>query len=296
MLNRIESQSVVAGFFVILKKRRYLLVMIANIFYSTKGEFQWGSIAALISLIAAIIAAGSSVYGVKKNSQTQTKISADNNELQKRLQKEKIDADIIAKARIQWIEHVRAAYSSLVESYLESFQGNQKERQEKLNGVKKNTVLMILFFADDKKDVSENNPDPSGCIQYIPDKGISIEEIAKIKMLSITNKGKNKYFVMYFRAMEQLLTEAINNPHDIIENFLPDKLKDEVLRAVPKGSEVRVSENAVSTSARADESITRSNEGTIYRKSKESLFWFHVERLTDYLRLYLKIEWDRVKR
>ncbi|MGX7264110.1 hypothetical protein ACWOEF_08940 [Enterococcus crotali] len=60
------------------------------------GIFQWGSIAAFVSLLAAFIAASASIWSSKKNAQIQKEIAQQN-----------IDANLKASARIDWIQNVR---------------------------------------------------------------------------------------------------------------------------------------------------------------------------------------------
>ena len=67
-----------------------------QMFFNVNGEFQWASIAAIVSLCAAVLTAFSSYRGVKQNNKTQKDIA-----------KQNIDANIKSNARIKWIQDVR---------------------------------------------------------------------------------------------------------------------------------------------------------------------------------------------
>lgn len=68
-------------------------------FYSSSGDFQWASIAAIISLFAALI----TIWGTIKNNRIQKEINAKN-----------IEANLKAKARIEWIQKTRIISAELI--------------------------------------------------------------------------------------------------------------------------------------------------------------------------------------
>ncbi|HFK9572336.1 TPA: hypothetical protein ACG0YC_002583, partial [Enterococcus faecalis] len=70
-----------------------------NIFFDKDGTFQWSSIAALVSFVAACL----TFVGVFINVSTQKKIA-----------KQQIDANLKAKARIEWISDVRELVSEYI--------------------------------------------------------------------------------------------------------------------------------------------------------------------------------------
>ncbi|WP_270785711.1 hypothetical protein [Enterococcus faecalis] len=73
-----------------------------NIFFDKDGTFQWSSIAALVSFVAACL----TFVGVFINVSTQKKIA-----------KQQIDANLKAKARIEWITLVRGLVSEYISNY-----------------------------------------------------------------------------------------------------------------------------------------------------------------------------------
>ncbi|WP_217265792.1 hypothetical protein [Enterococcus silesiacus] len=70
-----------------------------NLFFDAEGSFQWASIAAGISLIAA----GISIWGTFRN-----------NKIQKEINQQNIDANLKSKARLEWINNVRKETSELL--------------------------------------------------------------------------------------------------------------------------------------------------------------------------------------
>ncbi|ALS00322.1 hypothetical protein ATZ33_02695 [Enterococcus silesiacus] len=72
---------------------------LVNLFFDAEGSFQWASIAAGISLIAA----GISIWGTFRN-----------NKIQKEINQQNIDANLKSKARLEWINNVRKETSELL--------------------------------------------------------------------------------------------------------------------------------------------------------------------------------------
>ena len=76
------------------------MLVLGNIFYDYKGDFMWSSVAAGVSLIAAILSIVGVIVGICINRKTQKDIA-----------KQQIDANLKAKARIDWITEVRELVS-----------------------------------------------------------------------------------------------------------------------------------------------------------------------------------------
>lgn len=99
-----------------------------NIFFDKDGTFQWSSIAALVSFVAACL----TFVGVFINVSTQKKIA-----------KQQIDANLKAKARIEWITLVRGLVSEYISNYYKItviVDRISKEEKSKLGNIRaKNT-------------------------------------------------------------------------------------------------------------------------------------------------------------
>lgn len=203
-----------------------------------------------------------------------------NERLQKELAKRNIDADLIAKARITWIQEVRGEMSKLltlaekrntsIHSWLTSTSFQNRLRYE--NEIKKidNEVvesankLKLMFGPDENKiEVSSfilrlrNDPGVLtlfnyGTNSFVEGTDQGLKEILD-KLLSIkTNKGKNEIIVAIIQLV--IANSSIN-----FDDF--DQLVD---------------------GRKADDSLYKSN--------------ILIYSLGDIMRLYLKVEWEKAKR
>lgn len=115
-----------------------------NIFFDKDGTFQWSSIAALVSFVAACL----TFVGVFINVSTQKKIA-----------KQQIDANLKAKARIEWITLVRGLVSEYISNYYKItviVDRISKEEKSKLGNIRaKNTKTTENVY----DQLIENNQD-----------------------------------------------------------------------------------------------------------------------------------------
>jgi len=116
-----------------------------------------GSITAYVSIVAALIAAIVSVYNtfiIRKNNKETLK-------LQRELGYENIEANVISKARIEWIQKAREATVEFISECSECLKFKQElqtdyydtEKQKKIKisemNVLRSANLLILYFGDD---------------------------------------------------------------------------------------------------------------------------------------------------
>ncbi|OWT52692.1 hypothetical protein [Bacillus sp. K2I17] len=124
---------------------------LVNIFYDVNGNFQWVSMTALAALIVGIIGPFISIYNNKKTLEKQEQMNISN-----------FKGNVVAKARIEWIQEVRtksvdfmSASYNLVQ-FIQSnddFRNLDGETEKELNRLKdevqKNGNLLILYFGPD---------------------------------------------------------------------------------------------------------------------------------------------------
>ncbi|NSO61376.1 hypothetical protein HRE40_12495, partial [Enterococcus faecalis] len=140
-----------------------------NIFFDKDGTFQWSSIAALVSFVAACL----TFVGVFINVSTQKKIA-----------QQQIDANLKAKARIEWINGVREKSSELI-SLLLSLQKEEIAFHEQWLKVEETSELLKLFFSSKTiKDIEKDI--------YVQNDNIFVSEKAKeILYNECNNNDKN---------------------------------------------------------------------------------------------------------
>ncbi|MDN3149030.1 hypothetical protein [Enterococcus faecalis] len=188
-----------------------------NIFFDKDGTFQWSSIAALVSFVAACL----TLIGVFINVSTQKKIA-----------KQQIDANLKAKARIKWIQEVR----QLVSEYLVIIH-KVGELLFLLNGNNiKNKQAIQRNRSTTRKDVNESNK------QYDMEKSIiekeqkellSELEGQKYQALAVSEKlvlyfsiqNEHKIIIGKLNSIRELIIDIYNKAYGpgINENYYNDK-------------------------------------------------------------------------
>ncbi|MCC4310738.1 hypothetical protein [Carnobacterium maltaromaticum] len=78
-----------------------------DIFLNNAGEFQWLSISAIGSFVGVLIATFFSLRSNKKTINNQKTVNEESLKMQRELNEKNIEANIISKARIEWIQSVR---------------------------------------------------------------------------------------------------------------------------------------------------------------------------------------------
>ena len=202
--------------------------------------------------------------------------------------KQKIDADLTAKARIDWIQNVREHTAELFAAYYGILKETDKKAlDERMQEAKKHSDILILYFGDlssgdeiyDKKVLS-NRSDNAGknsmmvtCISTLFDRISQYSDDVKAgKLEMLENKCRMAENAMYEYPIGQKYQGVyVNEEGEECPCYEP--LYDPVL-------EKKVDE----------EKINLNNY-------KRSIMEIHrlINELRDYMRLYLKIEWDIAK-
>lgn len=153
-----------------------------NIFFDKDGTFQWSSIAALVSFVAACL----TFVGVFINVSTQKKIA-----------QQQIDANLKAKARIEWINGVREKSSELI-SLLLSLQKEEIAFHEQWLKVEETSELLKLFFSS--KTIEDIEKD----IHVQEDNIFVSEKAEEILYNECNNNGKNIFVRRYIECLIEL--------------------------------------------------------------------------------------------
>lgn len=182
--------------------------MIGNIFWDYKGDFQWVSVSAFISLLAAIISIVGVVVGAFINRKTQKDIA-----------KQQIDASLKAKARIEWIEKVRENTANLI-SVLLDLQKNEKDFNLIWeNGEKYSEILKLYFSSKINNEIGKD--------VLIKGNIIVVSDIAKKALFNNeSNENKNQYIIEYITCLMKInRNEHYNNTKENLVNFYEIRAK-----------------------------------------------------------------------
>ncbi|MGM7316055.1 hypothetical protein ABRY77_10680 [Enterococcus casseliflavus] len=251
--------------------------MLSDIFYDSNGEIVWSAISATVSAISAALV----FVGVIMNIYTQRKIA-----------KQQIDANLKAKARIEWITDVRKMSANLISSLVDikSMDGGY---EEKLAEVSKEAELLKLFFGSYKTDKIKTYD-------------------LKVLMNEESNEDKNPHMFLYIDNLLQLYgtkgrTEIARqkNVHDQLEteaNLIYKQLekisKDEVV-AIDEDGDPYIDQVAIEGHEGEfihlnDEFSMAASRAASFRKKIEN-YYNQTEEFEKIISLYLKLEWDKAK-
>lgn len=165
------------------------------------------------------------------------------------------NADLKSKSRIKWIENVRMAYSELVDTLMVT-DGEQRGKH-----VTKNVTLLNLYFGDD--ELSENH----------------LRQIFKNDELRDIRKGLSDFYIMI-------------DKNEITDDMTSEK---ECWRIVKKILDSNDNEGKNKILKRCFIDLGRQTEGDNGTKSERDSLINKIDPVTEWLSLYLHLEWERAK-
>ena len=169
--------------------------MLEALFWDHNGDFQAATAAAAVALIGAIISAVFSWLSYKNSVKTAEK--------QYIMEQKKIDANLKAKARIEWINGVREKSSELI-SLLLSLQKEEIAFHEQWLKVEETSELLKLFFSSKTiKDIEKDI--------YVQNDNIFVSNKAKEILYNECNNNDKNIFVR--RYIECLIELYENNKY-----------------------------------------------------------------------------------
>ena len=201
----------------------------------------------------------------------------------------KIDADIISKARIAWIENVRHATSQFIAScyglirIIDLDFGN--EMNSKHLTAKENGLLLMLYFGPDSQsnDDTTSNSGKNNEIYKLISKSLKLveklyskkkSEELKNEIIECQESLENQFDALHLDHIEE---------HQIVEedgtvNYIPEYVPDESSAEYSEYHQEKIQYDRFR-----------------YENSPRKLERL-LDELTDEIRKYLKIEWDVAKK
>lgn len=237
-----------------------------KIFFNSLGDFQWASVAALFALIGTIISAIFS--GLSHNNSKKTMV------IQKEMNQQKIDADIISKSRMHWIDNVKIISSDFITISL-------------------NLGAHFKMFTE--KVIQFNNI--SSRIVFLEKKGNSnLSKIEKEEYTELKNaiKSLNSEMQTRINTINTLLESLAKNFLLIKLNFTKNVEHQNILDSVEKIYN-RLRKHSLNNGwiqFGTDKELKKSlqNTNSIFKENSED-----TEILTTELSNYFKKEWEKVK-
>lgn len=251
-----------------------------KIFLDDQNAFQWGSVTAITAVLAII-------YSWQSNNKN-------------------IKANLVSKARIEWIQNVRNETSELIALYYSLFSvADFNATQEIIIKAKEKSERLILYFGPVSGEIKD-----SGEISISGDNKILITDNVKNILKNETdNHNKNDFVIKYISTMTEYFFEYHNN---ITNNTIlslqgqkeqaasrlfdfPDQEYDEItIWHDDAQEEVTYKEpKYINIEAKKQEEAIEKAIINILQPTNE--FKDNLSFLRDIMRIYLKIEWSKAK-
>lgn len=168
----------------------------------------------VIAIIVAVISLIGVVISTLMTNRTTKKINKENSRLQEKWNQKNIDANLIAQARIEWIQNVRKTTSELLVHYFSMINLRNLENidQELLDSQEKNELL-ILYFGNDSIErnyprerllFEENNEGKNNLIVEL------LEELAR-EFCNFYKDVKNQRYEHLEKALEEAREKMYHN-------------------------------------------------------------------------------------
>lgn len=224
------------------------------------------------------------------NLELQARLSKENSDLQERWNQKNIDANLIAQARIEWIQNVRKTTSELLVNYFTMLNlANVDNIDQELMDSQEKNELLILYFGNDNTDT------------------MTVDLVRERILDEKTNKGKNdmlvillldlaKRFSEYSISVKKDKTSKLRETVDearrtMYANATQRKIGEEYIEEI--GDVIPIEESVYQDEDVQD--LGRAEIALEREKKKIELLQRDLMLLRDAIRTYLKIEWEIAK-
>lgn len=251
----------------------------------SENAINTGDIIAIVVSIVSLIGVLVSTYWTNK---TTKKINKSNNEIQEKWNQKNIDANLIASARIEWIQKVRNLSAELLSLYFLMFNSKEADKiQAAFNHSIEKTELLILYFGHEDNKVK--NEDMNILLNKEDNKGKN--ELIVSFVISLSQKF-NKYntFIQKggFTDLEKTIIKAQQEMYQNVEMVKVGEYYHEEAETMMDMEELRYQVNDVDRVNRLE--TKKSDKLDEIRHLQDDLIF-----LRNTIRTYLKIEWNKAK-
>lgn len=243
-----------------------------KLFFDINGDFQWASIAAIVAAFGALVSLLFSFLSFHNTKKSML--------IQKEMDQKKIDADIISKSRMHWIDNTKTITSTFITDSL-SLGANMRMFTQKIVQLNRKRIEMTELR---KKSVNKKIP------QAERNKAREISQHWVDEGSKIFNKDMGERT----DEINELLKKVSNNFMLIKLNFSNNDENNKIVdlafeiyeglrrHSLTAGWDQMANEEELIQSLRVTEKIFRENS-------------LNAERFTELLRDYYKKEWEKVK-
>lgn len=243
----------------------------------------------IIAIVVALLSLLGVVITTAITNTTTKKISKANAQLQDSWNQKNIDANLIANARIEWIQNVRRTTAELLTHYFAMLKtADQTNIYAELLTSQEKTELLCLYFGPEANHLKSDSCDR--------EKMVCLE----------SNDEKNNYIVQFLIELSQRfseyssdvksnkyqrLEEALNSANKEMHNNMT--LEKVGVQYTPDGDDIPVHEPHFEQDDMND--VANATIALQIETKKISLLQKDLIFLRDVIRIYLKIEWRIAK-
>jgi hypothetical protein len=247
-------------------------------------SMNWVDVLTLIFAFCAVVVSGFSIYQTyrsdKKNRESNEAIAKQMQDAENKRAEAAIDANLTANARIRWIQDVRQATVELITACYKYIESKSSEQQKAWEVVEEKKTLYTLYFG----------PDDDG----------SQEILANDLLDKKTNKGKNDQLVLFVDNLYSNLKKYHKNHSDI------KTYEDKDFECASCESYNEECGEKVYSCVRSDYQVLFDDDDCKKRqtdidialkkyKAFEQDILTSLQKLSEIMRIYGKIEWNRAK-
>lgn len=244
-----------------------------DIFYNSLGDFQWASVAAIIAGIGALISFVFSFLGYLNSRRALG--------YQRVIDQKKIDADIISKSRMHWIDNTKVLVSrfltNVIDLSAEYVMFNEKILQLNL---KYEEVKTLIKIKEDKTTNYNARKQATEVLDYWTNEGeknFNDDMTSRVSRINVLMKQIHEDYTLI------KLNFSNNDENNVIIKLIYEIYEELRVFSLNNGW------NQFSGEAELKSAISKAK--SIRKSSSEK-----VEELVDFLRSYYKKEWEKVKR
>ena len=250
--------------------------------------------AAILSLIGVLISLFLTNKMTSKINEDNNKFQKDfnqtNNQLQEKLNQKNIDADLKAKARIEWIQNVRNTSAELISLYYQLLNSTDKDTLFKtFIDSQAKAELLILFFGPEVQKQNQETLPPTPLTRLESNEG------KNDSIVEFLSKLTSDFYLYYSKAskneksiLEKIREERFSRMYDNVIGFVEhEPTFDE------DGNESTNREPILDPNLEDDvsEIEKKIQEYTMFTKNLND----RLVQLRNVMRIYLKIEWNKAK-
>lgn len=243
-------------------------------------------IAAILAFITSVISSilsGYSIHETKKgnkdNIESNKEISREVQAAENKRNERQIDANIVWNARVEWIQNVRRVTAEFIADCYKYMRAYDDSSKESLNlVVEEKKLLLILYFGPDGDGIEQNKFNNILDKQTNNAKNDSIVELINIICVQIKkyHEARKKLNDCYEKLGEcaRCENENENKQYFCENNDYGDKFSDEQCASFKENIHLEETKNA-----------------SIIQELHKNL-----NKLSEAMRIYLKIEWNSAKK